>query len=510
MGLARTLAVALTGLEGHLVEVECDISAGLPGLAYTGNADASVVESRDRLRAAVHNSGAGWPKSKVTVALLPADVPKAGSRFDLAICMALLAADEQVPVAAVEQVVWISELGLDGRLRPVRGVLPSVLAASRRGVRRVVVAQSNAAEAALVSEVEVRAAERLADIVAWLTGQGPPLPVAVAREPIASTAAAVDLIDVAGQAAAKRAVEIAAAGSHHLYLVGAAGAGKTMLAERLPGLLPVLDDAASLEVTAVHSIAGLLGEQADLLRRPPFQAPHHTASVPALVGGGSHLARPGAISLAHHGVLFLDEASEFSAGALDALRQPLENGYVVLHRGGGAVRYPARFQLVLAANPCSCAKRPRDCTCSPATRHRHSQRLSGPLMDRIDLQVQIDPVPRRELFGRLTAGEASSVVAARVASARAVAQDRWRALGRRTNAEVPGSVLRERPWALSRAVLAPVEHFLERGVVSARGFDRILRISWTVADLNGRTVPNAEDVTDALFYRTGQAGTWAA
>jgi predicted ATPase with chaperone activity len=249
MGLARTLAVALTGLEGHLVEVECDISAGLPGLAYTGRADASVVESRDRLRAAVHNSGADWPKLKITVALLPADVPKAGSRFDLAICMALLAADEQVPLTAVEQVVWISELGLDGRLRPVRGVLPSVLAASRRGVRRVVVARSNAAEAALIADVEVRAAECLADIVAWLTGQGPPLPVAVPQEPTKSQWAAPDLIDVAGQAAAKRAVEIAAAGSHHLYLVGAAGAGKTMLAERLPGVLPALDDAASLEVT---------------------------------------------------------------------------------------------------------------------------------------------------------------------------------------------------------------------------------------------------------------------
>jgi magnesium chelatase family protein len=510
MGLARALAVALSGLEGHVVEVECDISAGLPGLAYTGSADASVVESRDRLRAAVHNSGAGWPKLKITVALLPADVPKAGSRFDLAICMALLAADEQVPRAAVERVAWISELGLDGRLRPVRGVLPSVLAASSRGITRVVVAQANAAEAALVSGVEVRAAERLADVVAWLTGQGPPLAVAAptARPPVGPDAP--DLLDVAGQTAAKRAVEIAAAGGHHLYLVGAAGAGKTMLAERLPGVLPVLDEAASLEVTAVHSIAGLLGEQADLVRRPPFQAPHHTASVAALVGGGSYLARPGAISLAHHGVLFLDEASEFSARALDALRQPLENGHVVLHRGGGAVRYPARFQLVLAANPCPCAKPPRDCSCSPATRHRYAQRLSGPLMDRIDLQVQINPVPRRELFNRLADGESSAVVAARVAAAREAATSRWHELRRRTNAEVPGSLLREKPWALPGPVLAPVEHFLERGMVSARGFDRILRISWTMADLAGRALPDADDVAEALFYRTGQAGTWAA
>jgi magnesium chelatase family protein len=324
MPLARTLAMTLVGLEGQLIEVECDISSGLPGLSLTGLPDTSVVESRDRVRSAIANCGAEWPRQKITVALLPADVRKIGSRFDLALALAVLAAAEQVPVEAVAGVLWIAELGLDGRLRPVRGVLPAVLAARRCGVRRVVVAPGNAAEAALVAGLEVRAAGDLRDILDWLTGRRPPLDP-VAAGPTDPTEAPVgDLADVAGQQSAKRALEIAAAGGHHVSMVGVPGAGKTMLASRLPGILPLLDDAASMEVTAVHSVAGLLGERPRLVRRPPLQAPHHTTSVAALVGGGSFLARPGAISLAHHGVLLLDEASEFSPRALDALRQPLE------------------------------------------------------------------------------------------------------------------------------------------------------------------------------------------
>lgn len=512
MGLARSMAVALTGLDGQVVEVECDISAGLPGVSFTGRADASVIESRDRLRAAMHNSGVSWPNRKVTVALLPADVRKVGSRFDLAICMALLAADEQIPVEAVSGVAWIGELGLDGRLRPVRGVLPSVLTARHSGIRRVVVSQPNAAEAALIGGVEVRVATGLPEIVEWLINGGPPLSSASTSDAAPTTADPDrrNLSEVAGQSAAKRALEIAAAGGHHLYMVGTPGAGKTMLAERLPGLLPALSDSASLEVTAVHSIAGLLSEHADLVRTPPLQAPHHTASLAALVGGGSHLARPGAISLAHRGVLFLDEASEFSPRALDALRQPLEDGHVVLHRGGGSVRYPARFQLVLAANPCPCAKRPKECSCTPMVRRRHAQRLSGPLMDRIDLQVHIDPVARRELLGSIADRESSAVVAARVAAGRAAAAQRWQTTRWQTNAEIPGAVLRTAPWHLPVKVLHPLEQSLDRGALSARGFDRVLRIAWTVADLSGHTAPDAADVAEALFYRTGAAETWAA
>jgi magnesium chelatase family protein len=510
MTLSRTLAVSLTGLDGQLVEVECDISAGLPGLSFTGLPDTSVVESRDRLRSALLNSGAEWPNRKITVALLPADVRKVGSRFDLAVGVAVLAAAEQVPCESVSGAVWIAELGLDGRLRPVRGVLPSVLAARRLGARRVVVAEGNAAEAALVSDVDVRCAERLNEIVGWLTGDGPALEPVTNGATVSPELEPVDLADVAGQSSAKRALEIAAAGAHHLYMVGTPGAGKTMLAERLPGLLPRLGDRASMEVTAIHSIAGLLAERPQLVHRPPLQAPHHTASIAALVGGGSHLARPGAISLAHHGVLFLDEAPEFSPRALDALRQPLESGYVVLHRGGGAVRYPAHFQLVLAANPCPCGQPALNCTCPPMTRRRHEHRLSGPLMDRIDLRVQVDPVGHADLFDVGAERETSATVAARVLAARSAAADRWRGTPWDVNAAVPGSTLRNGPWPLPSAVLRPARTFLEQGSLSARGFDRVLRIAWTIADLAGRTVPDAEDVAEALYFRTGRETSWAA
>ena len=510
MSLARTLAVALTGVSGQVVEIESDISAGLPGLSFTGLADTSVVESRDRIRAAILNSGAEWPNRKITVALFPADVRKVGSRFDLAVALAVLASAEAVRAEAVADAVWIAELGLDGRLRPVRGVLPSVVTAKDAGVRRVVVARANAAEAALVQGVEVRAAHDLREVLAWLRGEGPAPPLAEPDDEPDPSGGGVDLADVAGQAAAKRALEVAAAGGHHLYLLGPPGAGKTMLAERLPALLPALDDAAALEVTAVHSVAGQLTKRARLVRRAPLQAPHHTASVASLVGGGSHLARPGAISLAHHGVLFLDEAPEFSPRALEALRQPLESGSVVLHRGGGAVSYPARFLLVLAANPCPCGSRARDCVCPPQARRRYQQRLSGPLLDRIDVRVHVDPVPHADLFDDAADRESSQAVAARVASARAAAAARWRLTPWRMNGAVPGAALRAAPWALPHAVLQPAEAYLRRGEISARGFDRVLRLAWTVADLAGRASPDTGDVAEALYFRTGSSGAWAA
>jgi magnesium chelatase family protein len=510
MVLARTLGVALTGVSGQIVEIESDISTGLPGMSFTGLADTSVVESRDRIRAAVLNSGLDWPNRKITVALFPADVRKVGSRFDLAVALTVLAAAEELRVEAIADAVWIAELGLDGRLRPVHGVLPSVLAAQRAGVARVVVAPANAAEAALVQGIDVRAAGDLREVIEWLRGEGAAPARAVPDDDPDPGCGGADLADVAGQGPAKRALEVAAAGGHHLYLLGAPGAGKTMLAERLPGLLPALDDAAALEVTAVHSVAGHLAKRARLVRRAPLQAPHHTASVAALVGGGTHLARPGAISLAHHGVLFLDEAPEFSPRALEALRQPLESGLVVLHRSGGAVSYPARFQLVLAANPCPCGSRGRDCICPPQARRRYQQRLSGPLLDRIDVRVHVDPVPHADLFDDQTGREASPTVAARVATARGAAAERWRDTPWRLNAAVPGAALRAAPWALSRQALQPAETYLQRGEISARGLDRVLRLAWTIADLAGRVRPELGDVAEALYFRTGSADAWAA
>jgi magnesium chelatase family protein len=507
--LARTRAVALTGVRAELVEVEADLGQGLPGLSFTGLADTSVVESRDRIRAALQNCGAQWPNRRITVALLPADLRKTGSRFDLAVAVAVLAANEQVPPDAVADVVWLAELGLDGRLRPVRGVLPSVARARDRGVRRVVVAPGNGAEAALVPDMEVRVAHDLGQLVAWL-GDGGPAPDRPELAPAAPSQPPPDFADVAGQTLAKRAIEVAAAGSHHVFLEGAPGAGKTMLAERLPGLLPELDDTAALEVSSVHSVAGQLGDPAGLIRQPPFQAPHHTASVAALVGGGSRLAQPGAISLAHRGVLFLDEAPEFAPAALDALRQPLEGGRVALYRSGGVVTYPARFLLVLAANPCPCGSRGSGCTCLALARRRYQQRLSGPLLDRIDVRIHVDPVPHADLLGDATGRDPTTVVAARVAQARAAAEERWRGTRWQSNGEVPGAALRALPWRLPAAVLAPVEGALQRGQLSARGFDRVLRLAWSVADLNGHPVPVAADVGEALFFRIGNGAGRAA
>jgi magnesium chelatase family protein len=510
MGLARTLGVGLTGISAQLVEIEADLGQGLPGMTFTGLADTAVRESVHRIRSAVQNSDATWPNRRITVALLPADLRKVGSRFDLAIAMAVLASDDAVPAGSVREIAWIAEVGLDGRLRPVPGVLPSVAAVQDCPGMTVVVAPANGAEAALVPGVDVRVATDLREIMAWLNGEGPPPAAPAPLPPDEPAPGGPDLGEVAGQALAKRAIEVAAAGGHHVYLVGAPGAGKTMLAERLPGLLPPLTDVEALGVTAVHSVAGLLGPHARLIRRAPLQAPHHTASIAALVGGGSHLGRPGAISLAHAGVLFLDEAPEFSGRALDALRQPLESGRVVLHRSGGAVDYPARFLLVLAANPCPCGSKARDCSCAAQVRRRYQHRLSGPLLDRIDVRVEVDPVPHAELFEVAAERESSATVAARVAAARAAAAERWAVTPWRLNGAIPGATLRAAPWRLSRAALAPAELPLQRGQLSARGFDRVLRLSWTLADLAGRCVPAADDVAEALYFRTGSAEGFAA
>jgi magnesium chelatase family protein len=510
MAVARTLAMALSGISGSLVEIEADLTTGLPGLAFTGLADVSVVESRDRIRSAIVNSGEKWLERRVTLALLPADVRKVGSRFDLAIALAVLGATGAIDPAPIAGAVWLAELGLDGALRPVRGALPAVLAARQAGVRRIVVARANAAEAALIDAMDVRVADDLAQILGWLTGRGPALDQAEPRPAPDTDHQLLDLADVNGQGPAKRALEVAAAGAHHLYLLGPPGAGKTMLAERLPGVLPALDDEAALEVTAVHSVAGMLAPDGGLLRRPPIQAPHHTATVASLVGGGAGLARPGAISLAHHGVVFLDEAPEFTPAAVDALRQPLESGEVVIHRAFGAVRFPARFQLVLAANPCPCGRRGFECECPPNVVRRYRQRLSGPLLDRVDVRVVVDPISAADMFSEPGTGERSADVARRVLAARSAAGSRWSASGWRANGEVPGTALRDRSWRLPRSVLSDAEAHLERGELSGRGFDRVLRMAWTVADLAGHPVPDAGDVAEALFYRVGRGSAWAA
>jgi magnesium chelatase family protein len=549
MAVARTHSIALVGMEGHPVEVETDIENGLPGLLLVGLPDTALREARDRIRAAIVNSGEQWPQRRITVGLSPASLPKRGSGFDLGIAVSILAAAGTIPLTAIEGVTFLGELGLDGRLRPVRGVLPAVAGAAAAGFGKVAVPDACLPEAALVPGLRVLGAATLGGLLAWLRGgeqAASELTVRVAdggqagnlactADPAAGpggrgrdsapgwgsaqgrdsapgwgsaqgrVAPHLDLSDVLGQPTARRAAEICAAGGHHMCLLGPPGAGKTMLAERLPTILPPLDRRAALEVTAIYSVAGTLPAGSPLVTQPPFCAPHHTATKAAIVGGGSGVIRPGAASLAHRGCLFLDEAPEFDRDVLDALRQPLESGEVVIARSGLTARFPARFTLVLAANPCPCAKSTEPgvaCTCTPAARRRYRARLSGPLLDRVDVKVEFLPVSRAELLSDRGFAEPSRVVKRRVEVARDRAAARLAGTPWRLNAEIPGSELR-RSFVPGPGALAPLARAMDLGQISARGADRVIRVSWTLADLAGVARPTADQTSYALALWLG-------
>ena len=511
MALGKAATTALDGVLAHPVHVEANIGVGLPGIQIVGMADTGISEARSRIRTAVSNSKLPWPKTKIIVSMAPASLPKSGAHFDLPIALAILTAglteqEEELGgfglsgdiVRRLETTLFLGELGLDGTVRPVPGVIPALLAAQNHGFESLVIPPGNAAEAALVPDMPVYVARTLADAFGWACGRRLlPRAESLAQPTRPEAGPSPCMSDIAGQHAAKHAAEVAAAGGHHLLMLGPPGAGKSMIAARVPSILPPLTTEQSLEATAIHSIAGSPGR---VVSAAPFVAPHSSITRASLLGGGSGRPRPGAVSLAHHGVLFLDEASEVAAGALDGLRAPLEEGEVRLVRSRGVVVYPARFQLVLAANPCRCAAEdPARCTCTPGQRQAYLSNLSGPLRDRLDMVLRLSG---RSAQLHADGEETSAAIADRVAAARERSRARWHAAGLHvyTNAGMSSALLRRRFPAEDDA-MELLRAYLATGELSQRGVDRTLKLSWTLADLVGQDRPSIEHVSSALDLR---------
>ena len=502
MTIGRTQGIALQGLLGSVIDIECDISDGIPTYSLLGLPDASLQESRDRVRAALSNTGQKWPNKKVTVSLSPAWLPKSGPGFDVAIALAMLVAEGTLPQEPLAGTMILGELSLDGGIRPVRGVLPSLIAGMKNGITRAIVPLANLGEAQLLEELHILAFEHLAEIYRWLTTGEYAFPKA--DEYYQEATDQLDFADVAGQPRARFAAEVAATGGHHLLLIGPPGAGKTMIASRLPTILPPLTQEESLEVTAIHSIADGLNSRSAMSRVAPIIAPHHSASRASIVGGGGRTIVPGAISLANRGVLFIDEAPECAVGILDSLRQPLESGSITIARQVGSVTFPAKFLLVLAANPCPCGKftgKGHGCTCSSLQVRRYLGKLSGPLMDRIDIRVTVDPVGRVDLDSR-DLGESSEVIRTRVMAARAIAAERFKNQPWKLNSEIPARALRL-DYRPEKAAMNFLHDELDKERITARGLHKTIRLAWTLADLEGHPVPTLTDVQQAFQLRDG-------
>ena len=516
MSVATAHTISVQGASGHLIDVQADVSPGVVGTTMVGRPDVSLNEARDRCRMAVVNSDLDWPATRrVTILLSPADLAKKGTHFDLAVATAVLAAAGQVPVSSLVGTALIGELTLSGGLRSVPGVLPMVLAARARGIERVFVPEPQAAEAAMVPGMTVIGMRSLGQVVAELRGDEVP-----SAPPVAAMSSSrllawrgeqrlgeLDLADLRGMADARYAVEVAAAGGHHLMLSGPKGAGKTTLAERIPGLLPDLTRDEALELTALHSLAGAL-EPGDLLpSRPPFCAPHHDTSKASLIGGGTGRVRPGEISRAHCGVLFLDEFPLFRTDVIEALRQPLESGEVTIARGEESATYPARGMVVVACNPCPCgdyhpSARANRCTCPEVRRRDYRRRITGPLSDRIDIVRHVSPVRPHEERDRFEVPESSSDVRTRVSAARERQAERYAGCSWRLNGHAPGPLLRD-TWPLTDAAQRAVDDSVYAGRLTRRGAVRVHRVAWTVADLRGVGTPGLEETELALRLRCG-------
>lgn len=502
--LAIINSVALQGLEGIIVKVEVDVSSGLPGVDLVGLPDSAVRESRERVRAAIKNSGFDFPIKRITINLAPADIRKEGPLYDLPIALGILAASQQIDLNQLQQYIFVGELSLDGAIRPINGALPCALAVKQHGYDRLMLPASNASEAALVKDIEVYPVSSLMTLVSALRGEREIHPHRMDINSITNVPAGeqLDFADVKGQQMAKRALEVAAAGGHNFLAVGTPGSGKTMLARRLPSILPDLTFDEAVEVTKIHSLAGQLQEHQPLITKRPFRAPHHTASPASIVGGG-RIPRPGEISLAHHGVLFLDEVLEFRKDVLESLRQPLEDGVITVSRVQSSFTYPARIMLVCSANPCPCGYHgdsQQECNCTPLQIQRYMKKLSGPLLDRIDMQIEISRVKFSELE-TADAGEPSAKIKERVEQARAIQRERFTGGKTSCNAQMSPAMVRKYCKTTPEARLLLREAFKKLNL-SARSHDKILKVARTIADLAGANIIEVEHMAEALQYRS--------